>query len=54
MKVGDHVCSVDAPAIVGVVIAIRHGARAKVLWPGYIGRWHDVETLRLTKRVDRS
>jgi len=46
MKIRDRVCRKDIPEIVVVVIAIRHGARAKVLWPGYVGQWHDLETLK--------
>ena len=46
MKIRDRVCRKDIPEIVGVVIAICHGARAKVLWPGYVGQWHDLETLK--------
>lgn len=46
MKAGSHVYSDDSPNRIGVVLIAR-GCQVKVLWPDYVSRWHDDETLRI-------
>lgn len=44
LKPGVRVCPIDEPGSVGIVTAVR-GFDVKVLWRGFISRWHDAETV---------
>lgn len=47
LRPGVRVTLEDSSREIGTVIAV-HGEQVKVLWPRYISRWHDVETLKPT------
>lgn len=44
LRPGQRVCCGDGGKP-GIVIAVRRKGQVKVLWPDYVSRWHEAETL---------